>query len=82
MKRNTGSLSSSEANVNNGKRLKETTVHLERLRTECVVYERVWLGLPVKGGGVTGGPVKQVMSVKEGKGMFFFSVSVFSGSLA
>ena len=47
-----------------------------------VVYERVWLGLPVKGGGVTGGPVKQVMSVKEGKGMFFFSVSVFSGSLA
>ena len=34
------------------------------------------------GGGVTGGPVKQVMSVKEGKGMFFFSVSVFSGSLA
>ena len=33
------------------------------------------------GGGVTGGPVKQVMSVKEGKGMFFFSVSVFSGSL-
>ena len=47
-----------------------------------VVYERVWLGLPVKGVGVTGGPVKQVMSVKEGKGMFFFSVSVFSGSLA
>ena len=47
-----------------------------------VVYERVWLGLPVKGGGVTGGPVKQVMSVKEGKGMFFFSVGVFSGSLA
>ena len=32
-------------------------------------YERVCLGLPVKGGGVTGGPVKQVMSDKrEGNG--------------
>ena len=39
-------------------------------------------GSPSEGGGVSGGPVKQVMSVKEGKGMFFFSVSVFSGSLA
>ena len=27
-------------------------------------------GSPSEGGGVTGGPVKQVMSVKEGKGMF------------
>ena len=45
-------------------------------------YERVCLGLPVKGGGVTGGPVKQVMSVKEGKDNFFLLVSVFSGSLA
>ena len=42
-----------------------------------VVYERVWLGLPVKGGGVTGGPVKQVMSVKEGKGMFSFWLVCF-----
>ena len=40
------------------------------------------LGLPVKGGGVTGGPVKQVMSVEEGKEIFSFLVSVFSGSLA
>ena len=33
--------------------------------------------------GVTGGPVKQVMSDKEGKDFFFFLlVSVFSGSLA
>ena len=39
-------------------------------------------GSPSEGGGVTGGPVKQVMSVKERKGMFFFLVSVFSGSLA
>ena len=31
--------------------------------------------------GVTGGPVKQVMSDKEGKEIFL-SVSVFSGSLA
>ena len=38
-------------------------------------YERVCLGLPVKGGGVTGGPVKQVMSDKrEGKGFLEFSV--------
>ena len=42
-----------------------------------VVYERVWLGLPVKGGEVTGGPVKQVMSVKEGKGMFSFWLVCF-----
>ena len=42
-----------------------------------VVYERVWLGLAVKGGGVTGGPVKQVMSVKEGKGMFSFRLVCF-----
>ena len=42
-----------------------------------VVYETVWLGLPVKGGGVTGGPVKQVMSVKEGKGMFSFWLVCF-----
>ena len=39
-------------------------------------------GSPVKGGGVTGGPVKQVMSVKRGKRNVFFLVSVFSGSLA
>ena len=39
-------------------------------------------GSPSEGGGVTGGPVKQVMSVKGGKGMFFFLVSVFSGILA
>ena len=32
--------------------------------------------------GVTGGPVKQVMSDKEGKEFFFLLVSVFSGSLA
>ena len=39
-------------------------------------------GSPSEGGGVTGGPVKQVMSVKEEKRNFFFSVSVFSGILA
>ena len=39
-------------------------------------------GSPSEGGWGYWGPVKQVMSVKEGKGMFFFSVSVFSGSLA
>ena len=40
-------------------------------------YERVCLGLPVKGGGVTGGPVKQVMSVKEGKEIFSFWLVCF-----
>ena len=40
-------------------------------------------GSPSEGGwGNWGGPVKQVMSVKEGKRNFFFSVSVFSGILA
>ena len=29
------------------------------------------------GGGVTGGPVKQVMSVKEGKGIFSFRLVCF-----
>ena len=29
------------------------------------------------GGGVTGGPVKQVMSVKEGKGMLSFWLVCF-----
>ena len=81
MKRNTGSLSSSEANVTTGSDSRKRPFTLSA-KNRIVVYERVWLGLPVKGGGVTGGPVKQVMSVKEGKGMFFFSVSVFSGSLA
>ena len=81
MKRNTGSLSSSEANVTTGSDSRKRPFTLSA-KNRMVVYERVWLGLPVKGGGVTGGPVKQVMSVKEGKGMFFFSVSVFSGSLA
>ena len=81
MIRNTGSLSSSEANTTAGSDSRKRPFTLSA-KNRMVVYERVWLGLPVKGGGVTGGPVKQVMSVKEGKGMFFFSVSVFSGSLA
>ena len=34
-------------------------------------------GSPSEGGGVTGGPVKQVMSVKEGKGMFSFRLVCF-----
>ena len=72
---------SSEANVTTGSDSRKRPFTLSA-KNRMVVYERVWLGLPVKGGGVTGGPVKQVMSVKEGKAMFFFSVSVFSGSLA
>ena len=34
-------------------------------------------GSPSEGGGVTGGPVKQVMSVKEGKECFSFRLVYF-----
>ena len=74
---NTGSLSSSEANVTNGNSDSRKRPFTLSAKNRMVVYERVWLGLPVKGGGVTGGPVKQVMSVKEGKGMFSFWLVCF-----
>ena len=76
MIRNTGSLSSSEANVTTGSDSRKRPFTLSA-KNRMVVYERVWLGLPVKGGGVTGGPVKQVMSVKEEKGMFSFWLVCF-----
>ena len=49
MKINTGSLSSSEANVTTGSDSRKRPFTLSA-KNRMVVYERVWLGLPVKGG--------------------------------
>ena len=53
MKENTGNLSSNEQTKHGSDSSRQPFTLSAKNR--MVVYERVWLGLPVKGGGVTGG---------------------------